>query len=228
MHVEPNDDARRRVSERVAKRTELLAAFTLGLSYDVAVLQANYIIDRGLRGEDAMRAFEQEARALEEKVRRWWRTSSKRIGLSWKKLEIQGTDFGKPFRDVAADLRALLFSGLLVANPLAHNAPHPGVTHVEDHKPVATPSETTEAHPEQGGATGGSGESAPKRRGRKRRFSPQQLETARRMKEGGKTNNEIAKVLYGKDPTEAQRRSVPTTLKYHFGRKTASKNRVEN
>lgn len=62
-----------------------------------------------------------------------------------------------------------------------------------------------------------------KRRGRKSTFSKQQLEQARQMKAAGKTNHEIAKVLYGPHPTEAHRRSVPTMLKYHFG----SKNRVE-
>jgi hypothetical protein len=72
------------------------------------------------------------------------------------------------------------------------------------------------------------GEPARKSRGRKSRFSKQQLEKARQMKAAKKTNNEIAKVLYGPNPTDAQRRSVPTTLKHHFGQKTGSKNGLEN
>jgi hypothetical protein len=63
-------------------------------------------------------------------------------------------------------------------------------------------------------------EHEPKARGRKRKFSQQQLDQARQMKSEGKSNNEIARLLYGATPTEAQRRSVPTTLKHHFGPRT--------
>jgi hypothetical protein len=110
MHVEPNDAARLRVRERVEKRTELLSAWILGLSYDLAVVQANYIIDRGLRAEEAIRAFELESSGLVERVRQAWRDSAKKWGLSWKKLEQLGTDFAKPFREVGADLRELILT----------------------------------------------------------------------------------------------------------------------
>lgn len=44
------------------------------------------------------------------------------------------------------------------------------------------------------------------------------------MKADGEHNNQIAKVLYDVlSPTEAQRRSVPTIIKYHAGRKMTSK-----
>jgi hypothetical protein len=57
----------------------------------------------------------------------------------------------------------------------------------------------------------------PKKRGRPTRFTQQQLVAANRMKQAGKPNNEIAKILYcTSTPTPAQRRSVPTSLKYHF------------
>jgi hypothetical protein len=56
-----------------------------------------------------------------------------------------------------------------------------------------------------------------KKRGRKRRFSSDQLQRANKMKRAGKLNNEIAKVLYETpNPTPAQRRSVPTILNHHF------------
>jgi len=56
-----------------------------------------------------------------------------------------------------------------------------------------------------------------KKRGRKRVFTQEQLNTAREMKAAEKTNNEIAKILYNTHtPTPAQRRSVPTTLRHHF------------
>jgi hypothetical protein len=55
------------------------------------------------------------------------------------------------------------------------------------------------------------------KRGRKTAFAPLQLQTAREMKQAGKRNQEIAKVLWGINaPTANQRRSVPTILRYHF------------
>jgi hypothetical protein len=89
---------------------EILTAWTLGLSYDIAVLQANYIIGRGLRGGEAIRAFELESTQLAEKIRLSWRAASKQWGLSWKKQEKKGVDFDKPFREVGTDLRELIFS----------------------------------------------------------------------------------------------------------------------
>jgi hypothetical protein len=60
MHAESKQDARRGMRDSVETRTRLLDAWILGLSYDVAVLQANYIIDRGFRGSGAKRAFDDE------------------------------------------------------------------------------------------------------------------------------------------------------------------------
>jgi hypothetical protein len=60
----------------------------------------------------------------------------------------------------------------------------------------------------------------PSKRGRKAKFSRDQLEAANKLKLEGKRNNEVAKILYATiTPTPAQRRSVPTTLKHHFGSK---------
>jgi hypothetical protein len=113
-HVQPKEDIRQRAKKRVEQRTKLLDAWILGLSYDVAVLQANYVIDRGFQTESAMRTFARESAELVEKVGLSWRTSCKRLGLSWKKQERRGADLAKPFQEVAADLRHLLFSKLLV------------------------------------------------------------------------------------------------------------------
>jgi len=72
------------------------------------------------------------------------------------------------------------------------------------------------------GAASAEGQAEPqpklrKKRGRKRIFTQDQLDKANTMKQARKSNNEIAKVLYGTlTPTGAQRRSVPTTLNYHF------------
>jgi hypothetical protein len=63
----------------------------------------------------------------------------------------------------------------------------------------------------------------PRPRGRKRKFTKEQLDRANQMKLKKKPNQEIAKVLYGLAPTDAQRRSVPTILKHHFGSKNNAK-----
>lgn len=56
-----------------------------------------------------------------------------------------------------------------------------------------------------------------RRRGRKSHFTQAQLDEARSMKQAGKHNNEIAKLLYDTlTPSAAQRRSVPTILNHHF------------
>jgi hypothetical protein len=58
---------------------------------------------------------------------------------------------------------------------------------------------------------------SPKKRGRKRVFKPEQIKEASTMKRSGKSNNEIAKVLYhSQSPTPSQRRSVSTILRYHL------------
>jgi hypothetical protein len=57
-------------------------------------------------------------------------------------------------------------------------------------------------------------------RGRKSAFTADQLQNANELKRGGKTNREIAKVLYNtSNPTDHQRQRVPVILKYHFGSK---------
>ena len=52
-----------------------------------AVLQANYIIDCGLRGNAAMRAFQDQSVGLIESVRTFGQESSKRLGLSYRRQE---------------------------------------------------------------------------------------------------------------------------------------------
>jgi hypothetical protein len=79
---------------------------------------------------------------------------------------------------------------------------------------VVTPSmQPPEGRPTKPADRGG----AVLKRGRKTAFAPLQLQTAREMKQAGKRNQEIAKVLWGINaPTANQRRSVPTILRYHF------------
>ncbi len=85
---------------------------------------------------------------------------------------------------------------------------------------VDSANDTTLRQSESSEEPGRTEPAAPKKRGRKSSFTSDQLEIARQMKKDGKRNNEIAKVLYKTcTPTPEQRRSVPTTLKHHFGSK---------
>jgi hypothetical protein len=106
-----DQETREAYRDRVRRRSDNLYAgmkrWIRGLSYDLAVLQANYIIDRGLRVEAAVRMFQDESNDLIESVRVFWRESSKRLGLSYRKQEKECVDLAKPFREVSEDLRHL-------------------------------------------------------------------------------------------------------------------------
>jgi hypothetical protein len=91
-----------------ADRYQKLNFAIAGLSYDLAVLQANYAIDRDLRGEEAMRAFQDEGADLLKEVTAAWRTSGERLDLSFEDDPEAVKDFAQPFHRVRDDLRRLL------------------------------------------------------------------------------------------------------------------------
>jgi hypothetical protein len=103
--AQTREDVCRRAKERVESRTGCLSSLLQDLSYDLAVVRANYVIDRDLRGDDAVRVFKEESAALVESVRSAWRKSSKRLGLSWRKDT--NSDFEELFRKVGEDLLRL-------------------------------------------------------------------------------------------------------------------------
>jgi hypothetical protein len=107
---ETHEAYRDRVRQRIDLRYVVTKNTMRGLSYDLAVLHANYIIDRRLRGNAAICAFQEALADLIESVRMFWRESSKQLGLSCRKQEKGGIDFVRPFHEVATDLRALLAS----------------------------------------------------------------------------------------------------------------------
>jgi hypothetical protein len=81
------------------------------LGFDLAVLLANYVIERGFMGFSAMRVFDEDSVPLIEKMHRCWKDSSRRLGLSWRKqLKGRWDDFyiAKPFRLVRDDLSLLV------------------------------------------------------------------------------------------------------------------------
>ncbi len=89
-------------------RHEKLSFAIAGLSYDLAVLQANNVIDRGLRGEDAMRALRDEAAELLEEVTSSWRASCERLAVTFEDDTEEVKDLAQPFDRVRDDLRRLL------------------------------------------------------------------------------------------------------------------------
>jgi hypothetical protein len=97
-----------RLSMEWADRHEKLNHATAGLSYDLAVLQANYAIDRGLRGEEAMQAFRDEAALLLEEVTSSWRASCERLAITFEDETEEVKNLAQPFHRVRDDLRRLL------------------------------------------------------------------------------------------------------------------------
>jgi hypothetical protein len=91
-----------------ADRHEKLNSATAGLSYDLAVLQANYVIDRGLRGDESAHAFRDEAAALLEEVTSSWRASCERLAVTFDDDTEEVRDLAQPFHRVRDDLRRLL------------------------------------------------------------------------------------------------------------------------
>jgi hypothetical protein len=106
-------ETRKESGDRVMQRVDPLYASMertiRGLSYDLAVLQANYILDRGLRENAANRAFQNESTDLIERVRTFGRESRRLLGLSYRRQEKQGLDSAKPFLEVGEDLQFLRF-----------------------------------------------------------------------------------------------------------------------
>jgi hypothetical protein len=92
-----------------ANRYEKLNSAIDGLSYDLAVLQANYVVDRGLRGEAVIRAYRDEAaELLNFKVIASWRASCERLSITFDDQTEDGRDLTQSFQRVGDDLRQLL------------------------------------------------------------------------------------------------------------------------
>jgi hypothetical protein len=78
------------------------------LSFDLAVLHANYIIDRGMRGDEAMHIFRGEAAELLEEVTSSWRASCDRLAVTFEDDIEEVKNLAQPFHRVRDDLRRLL------------------------------------------------------------------------------------------------------------------------
>jgi hypothetical protein len=98
-----------------ANRHELLNQAVGGLSYDLAVLQANWLMDQGLRGTDAIQAFDDESSKLVEQVASSWRGSCEQLAVSFADDPEKVKDLARPFELVRKDLRSIL-QGLSATN----------------------------------------------------------------------------------------------------------------
>jgi hypothetical protein len=78
------------------------------LSYDLAVLQANYVIDRGLRGDEAAHAYRDEAASLLEEVSSSRRANCERLGVSFEDDTEGLKDLAQAFHQVRDDFQRLL------------------------------------------------------------------------------------------------------------------------
>jgi hypothetical protein len=91
-----------------ANQHKKLNSAIAGLSYDLAVLQANYVVDRGLRGDALMREFWDEAKLLNAKITASWRTSCERLSIVFEDQAKEGRHLGQLFQRVRDDLQQLL------------------------------------------------------------------------------------------------------------------------
>ena len=80
----------------------------VGLSFDLAVLYANYALDQGLRGKAAMEAFRDEWPALREQLLSADRASREELALSFEEGNNEGKNLAQTFRRVSDHLRQLL------------------------------------------------------------------------------------------------------------------------
>jgi hypothetical protein len=170
-----------------ANRHEKLDSAIDGLSYDLAVLQANYVVDRGLRGEAVMRTFRDEAaELLNFKVIASWRASCERLSITFDDQTEDGRDLTQSFQRVRDDLRQLLPN-----LPPASGSPEP----TESTGTASTSAELTQPASEiatNGWATGAA------------RKLP--VEVSERAGEGGfeKTDQSSETELSGDEPTSTE------------------------
>ena len=138
---------RNRVANRVSTGYSTIKPTFECLGFDLAVLMANYVIDRKLTGSVAMRAFDTESAQLIEKMTACWKDCSRRLGLSWRKQLKEGkeaADFKGPFYRVAADLKLLVTArgALAPLNSPAANTQQEAVESLNIN-PATTPTQST-------------------------------------------------------------------------------------
>jgi hypothetical protein len=122
-----------------ANVSERFAYAIAGLSYDLAVLQANYVIDQGLCEDEAMRVFRDEAAELLEEITSSWRANCQRLDITFDEDDIQESKaLAQPFHWVRDDLRRLLAEFPTPASPATSSKPRPNRSSGKDTVPGVT------------------------------------------------------------------------------------------
>jgi hypothetical protein len=187
FHVLIEDLERLGIKSGTIRREKL--DFAIGsLTYDLAVLQANYAIDRRLRGEDAVRAFQAEVAELMEEVTSSWRASCERLAVTLGDETEEVRSLAQPFHRVRDDLRRLLHSLPSNASPGTGSLPKSGT--------LAPPGRA--------------------KRGRPQIIPDTWKAEAVALKASGGSNKDAAAKLYGcKYPSAQQVRNVPSILRHY-------------
>ncbi len=89
------------------RRKELNFAIE-AMSYDLAVLQAKCVIDRGLRRNEAMTAFQDEAAECLKEITSVWMASCAQLTVAFENEAEELKELAEPFHRVGDDLRRLL------------------------------------------------------------------------------------------------------------------------
>jgi hypothetical protein len=124
-------------------REQKLDNAIVGLSYDLAVLQANYVVDRGLRGDEGVGAFHDEAGALLEQLESELSASRESLALSDDNAQDeQVKHLAQMFKQVGHDLRGLFHVLPPAVGP--HDAPNKEIPPTAEGKEQPPPPTTTE------------------------------------------------------------------------------------
>ncbi len=90
-----------------AHRNQKVYSAIAGVSYDFAVLLANDVFDRGLRGEEAIHTFTDESAVLREEITRAWHSVCDRLSVSDEFQTETLMDLALPFQRVLNDVSYL-------------------------------------------------------------------------------------------------------------------------
>jgi hypothetical protein len=89
------------------ERDDKLGEAIAGLIYDLAVLEANSVIDLGLRGDGAAQAFRRRVEDLREQVTSEWRASCARLAITAREEDERWKAWLGALERVGRDLQSL-------------------------------------------------------------------------------------------------------------------------
>jgi hypothetical protein len=105
-----NESATERALERglLAIRRKKLEEITAGVTYELAVLEANSVLNRSLHLEKAILMYQHESAELLEELKLLWRASCNRLVVTFEDADEAQHRLAEPFHHVEDDLHRLL------------------------------------------------------------------------------------------------------------------------